>query len=210
MTHHITHIVHRFDTGGLENGIVNLINWLPGDYRHSILCLTDYSQEFAKRLKKPVEIRSLHKQEGKDLKIYLRLYKALRELRPDILHSRNLSTLEAQVVAFFAGVSGRVHGEHGWDMYDLGGTNKKYQLLRRLVKPFVHHFIALSPESQTYLLEKIRVPKRKVSQIFNGVDSTRFAASSTAPTNLDASSGLLDSGNFCFVNVGRMARVKNP
>ena len=33
----IVHVVFRFDTGGLENGIVNLINHMPaGAYRHAI------------------------------------------------------------------------------------------------------------------------------------------------------------------------------
>ena len=27
----IAHIVYRFDTGGLENGVVNLVNRLPAD-----------------------------------------------------------------------------------------------------------------------------------------------------------------------------------
>jgi hypothetical protein len=34
MTAHIVHIVHRFDTGGMENGMVNLFNTLsPERYR---------------------------------------------------------------------------------------------------------------------------------------------------------------------------------
>ena len=34
----IMHIVYRFDTGGLENGVVNLINHLPvGKFRHLVV-----------------------------------------------------------------------------------------------------------------------------------------------------------------------------
>ena len=33
----IAHVVYRFDVGGLENGIVNLINHLPGEaYRQYV------------------------------------------------------------------------------------------------------------------------------------------------------------------------------
>ena len=36
------HVVYRFDTGGLENGVVNLINHMPaGAYRHAVLALTE-------------------------------------------------------------------------------------------------------------------------------------------------------------------------
>ena len=31
----VAHVLHRFDTGGLENGVVNLINRLPAErFRH--------------------------------------------------------------------------------------------------------------------------------------------------------------------------------
>ena len=39
----VLHVVYRFDTGGLENGVVNLINHMPaGAYRHAVLALTEY------------------------------------------------------------------------------------------------------------------------------------------------------------------------
>ena len=38
---HIVHIVHRLDTGGMENGLVNLVNRLPAQrFRHTIVSLT--------------------------------------------------------------------------------------------------------------------------------------------------------------------------
>ena len=33
----VLHVMYRFDTGGLENGVVNLINHVPtGAYRHTV------------------------------------------------------------------------------------------------------------------------------------------------------------------------------
>ena len=38
----IAHIIHRLGIGGLENGLVNLVNGLPEErYRHAIVCLTE-------------------------------------------------------------------------------------------------------------------------------------------------------------------------
>ena len=38
----VAHVMHRFDTGGLENGVVNLINHMPANsYRHAVIALTD-------------------------------------------------------------------------------------------------------------------------------------------------------------------------
>ena len=46
----VVHVVYRFDTGGLENGVVNLINHLPADrFRHVVICMTDHTG-FAARI----------------------------------------------------------------------------------------------------------------------------------------------------------------
>ena len=38
----VAHVVHRFDVGGLENGVANLIDRLPaGEYRHAVVALTE-------------------------------------------------------------------------------------------------------------------------------------------------------------------------
>ena len=49
---HVTHIIYRLAVGGLENGLVNLINNLPANrIRHSIICLTDYT-DFRLRIRR--------------------------------------------------------------------------------------------------------------------------------------------------------------
>ena len=46
----IVHVVHSLGTGGLENGLVHLINLTPDNtYRHAIVCLTK-TGKFAKRI----------------------------------------------------------------------------------------------------------------------------------------------------------------
>jgi len=171
----IAHVVHRLDYGGLENGVVNLINALPSDaFRHAVVCLTDYT-DFRERIRVPnVPCLPLHKREGKDVDLYRRLWGTFRRLRPDIVHTRNLATLEAQVPAFLAGVPGRVHGEHGWDMGDLDGRSRKPALIRRAVRPLVNEYVALSRHIAAYLEERIGIEPERISQIYNGVDAKRF------------------------------------
>lgn len=133
----VAHIIHRLDVGGLENGLVNIINRTPPErYRHAIICMIDYNPAFRARIRREgVECHALHKREGKDLGVYFRLRRLLSELRPDIVHTRNLSALEAQLPAWLAGVRCRVHGEHGRDVHDIDGRNRKYNLLRRALRP---------------------------------------------------------------------------
>jgi sugar transferase (PEP-CTERM/EpsH1 system associated) len=204
----IVHVVNALRMGGLENGLVNLINRIPEDqFRHAIICLTDYD-DFAERINRvDVEIIALHKRPGKDPIWYWRMWRALRRLQPNIVHTRNLATIETQFLAFLAGVSGRVHGEHGWDMYDLGGSNSKYLLLRKLLKPFIHMFIPLSIEIHEYLANRVGVESRRITRICNGVDTSVFCPPEEGSERPEELAGNKD---IVIGYVGRMEHVKDP
>jgi sugar transferase (PEP-CTERM/EpsH1 system associated) len=171
----VVHVVYRFDTGGLENGVVNLINHLPDEaYRHAVVSLTEVT-EFARRIRRTdVRCIALHKRPGHTWWLYPTLLRLFRELRPSIVHTRNLAALEVQPVAWLAGVPWRIHGEHGRDVGDLDGASIRYQRMRRLYRPFVHRYVALSGELRQYLLDKVHVSPERVTQIYNGVDTDRF------------------------------------
>ena len=48
----VVHVIHALGTGGLENGLVNMINHMPAErYRHAIVCMTHCS-EFSKRIRR--------------------------------------------------------------------------------------------------------------------------------------------------------------
>ena len=171
----VAHIIYRLAVGGLENGLVNLINRMPRDrYRHVIICADDFT-DFRNRITRDdVEVYALKKKPGNDFNAQYRLWKLLRQLKPDIVHTRNLGTIEYVIPAFLAGVKYRVHGEHGRDATDIDGSNKKFRLLRLFYGRFLHRFIALSRDLETYLLSSVGISNRKVVQLYNGVDITRF------------------------------------
>jgi sugar transferase (PEP-CTERM/EpsH1 system associated) len=205
----IVHLIHQLGVGGLENGLINLINHMPPQrYRHAIVCLKD-STTFSERITTPgVEIISLDKREGKDWRHYLRLYRTLRRLRPQLIHTRNLASLEGQLLAAAAGIKLRVHGEHGRDMDDLHGKNRKYQLLRRLLQPLIGHFVAVSHDLESWLVERIGIHPRRITRIGNGVDSLRFHPRLGPPASCGPP-GFLCEGAFVIGSVGRMAQVKD-
>lgn len=118
----VMHVVYRFDTGGLENGIVNLINHMPPQaYRHMVVALTEVT-DFSRRLRVPdVQCVALHKPPGHGAKVYPAFWRLLRQHRPAVVHTRNLAALEMQAVAWAARVPARIHGEHGRDVDDLDG-----------------------------------------------------------------------------------------
>lgn len=203
----VAHVIFRLQTGGLENGLVNLINHSTEQYRHIIICLQDYSIEFAQRIQQPdLAIHALHKQEGKDFSIYFRLWRLLRSIQPNIVHTRNLAALEMQGPAALAGVRIRIHGEHGWDIHDPEGKNWRYRWLRRLHRPLIHQYIALSQPIVNYLHENIGVSPPRVRHIYNGVDTGRFFP------NRDRSilpAGFVNEESLVIGTVGRLEIIKD-
>lgn len=204
----IAHVIYRFDTGGLENGIVNLINHMPQDtYRHAVIALTEIT-DFKKRiLRSDVEYIALNKSPGHVLWIFPKLYRLFRKLRPAIVHTRNLATLEATVPAWAARVPVCIHGEHGRDVGDFDGKNKKHQWIRRLYSPFVKHYIALSKDLSHYLTHPVGIEKNRVTQIYNGVDSARFRPALQRHKIFD--SPFNETGLWIVGTVGRMQTVKD-
>lgn len=203
----VVHVLHRFDVGGLENGVANLIDRLTG-FRHAILALTEIT-DFKRRIRRDdVGYYALSKRPGHLYRYYPWLYRFFRSLSPVIVHSRNLAALEVVVPAWLAGVPIRIHGEHGRDIGDLAGDNHLYRWLRRLYDPFVTHWITLSQDLEHYLSRRVRIATAKISRICNGVDAQRFHPR-PQPFAVPAGCPFIPGRHWLVGTVGRMQAVKN-
>jgi len=172
----IVHLIHRLDFGGLESLLVERINRMPVDrYRHAIVCLTEFEPAFAKKITRPdVAIHALHKRPGLSLGTHVALWRLLRQLQPAVLHSYNLSAIEYAPVALAVGVPVRVNGAHGRDADDPEGTNRKHNLLRRLMVPFYDCCYANSGAMEAWNRSVVGVPAHKSRMLANGIDAERF------------------------------------
>ncbi len=189
--------------------MVNLFNTLsPQRYRHTVVALTDYSDFRHRITAQAVAFHALHRAPGHGVGWMGRLWKLLRQLQPDLVHTRNLAALEAQLVAAAAGIRATVHGEHGRDVFDLHGQNWKYNVLRRAMRPLVSNYIAVSRDLETWLRVAVRVPSRKLHQIYNGVDSAKFHPCEGA-RHAGLPAGFADPDAVVFGAVGRMVEVKD-
>ena len=192
----VVHLIYRLDFGGLETLLVDCINRMPAHYRHAVVCLSGYTA-FANKITRPgVQLFDLNKAPGLGLGAHARLFKLLRQLRPDVLHTYNLSSIEYSFTAAMAGVPVRIHAEHGRDVSDPQGLNPKHNLLRRLMVPFVDRYIPVSLDLQAWLRDVVRIPAAKIQLINNGVDTEHF---SPAPP----------PAQFVVGTVGRVQDVKH-
>jgi sugar transferase (PEP-CTERM/EpsH1 system associated) len=205
----VAHVMHRFDIGGLENGVVNLINRIaPDRYRHAVIALTEVT-DFKHRVQRDdVQFVALRKPPGQGLWQASRMVRILRDLQPAIVHTRNLAALEMMLPAAWARVPVRIHGEHGWDTSDPDGASRKYRLIRRIYRPFVHHYIALSRHLERYLVDHVGIPSGRIAQVYNGVDTVRFQAAVAGRMSI-VGSPFTQSEAWVVGTVGRLQAIKD-
>ena len=196
----VVHLLYRFDCGGLQTVLTECIKHMPpGRYRHAVVCLTDYT-EFADDIRTAgVALYGLHKPPGQGLGTHVKLWKLLRRLRPAIVHTYNIGTIEYNLTALLAGVPVRIHAEHGRDSVEIDGRHRKYNVLRRLVSPLIDAFVPVSDDLVDWLRLVVKVPPRKIHMIPNGVDTLRYAPTQDAAR----------PQRICIGTVGRADRIKN-
>jgi sugar transferase (PEP-CTERM/EpsH1 system associated) len=201
-------VIYRLDFGGLENGLVNLINYLPAErFRHAVICIT-HATDFRLRIERSdVEIIELGKRDGKDLATYGRMWRAIRALQPDIVHTRNLPALDMLAPTALAGVRRFVHSEHGLDVIELDSYKARYLWLRRISQFLVRRYITVSRDLETWLNREALIAKEKIAVIYNGVDTMRFHPGDPPPNFLPLGFAPLDA--FVIGTVGRLEAVKD-
>ena len=206
----IAHVVYRFGVGGLENGLVNLINGLPPSrWRHAVIALTEVAPEMRTRVSRAdVNYIALDKRPGHLYPLYPRLIRLFREMRPSIVHTRNLAALESVVPARLARVAAVVHGEHGRDANDIDGRNVGNLWTRRLFSPFVSRYVALSAELEGYLAARVGIASGRIMRIINGVDTGNFAPRGRERPAIDGCP-FADPRHFVVGTVGRLDAVKD-
>lgn len=217
----VAHLVSRLDTAAAS--LLDLLDHAPaGSYRHAVVCLGGHSAAHAALRERGVEVVDLARRGGAGF--YLALYRALRALAPDLVHTRSLGNLDAQLVAALAGVRLRVHGEYGRQAaHDPGAgfapktrgaggwkaaRRLRTQLLRRALCPLVRHYIAASAEQERWLIERVGAAPSRVTQIPAGVDSLAFHPR-LGPHVAVGPAGFMHDEVFVIGSVGRMDEAGN-
>jgi len=93
-------------------------------------------------------------------------------------------------------------------MGDLDGTSRKYQRVRRLYRPFVGHYVALSKDLEQYLGRDVGVDSARIAQIYNGVDTARFSPAANGRAPIDGCP-FTDEDLWLVGTVGRLQQVKD-
>jgi sugar transferase (PEP-CTERM/EpsH1 system associated) len=184
--------------GGLENGVVNVVNGLDaGQFRSSVCCLQS-AGEFAARINGTAEVVEMGLRPGNDWLMPLRLAKLLRSLRVDILHTRNAEPFfYGMAAAWLAGVPVVIHSEHG---RTFPGKPLRARVQRYLLSGVSAAF-CVSERLKQDLVRELRVEPATFEVIRNGVDTEKFHA----PAGERGTS----AAHVMIGSVGRLAAIKN-
>lgn len=205
----IVHVLYRLDTGGMEHMLVTLINQTCQRYRHAVVCLEGYGALRNRIESADVVCVALGKRSGKDWRCYFRLWRILRDLGPDLVHTYNIGAVDVAPVARLAGVRHVVHAERGRDAADPRGESRKYRLLRRGLLLFIDRYLAVSRNLQDWLTEKVGIPSSRVACIPNGVDVTAFAGAAHERRPRRLLGAFAPPGTVLIGTVGRLDAVKD-
>ena len=203
----ILHILDSLKVGGLENGVINLINKLDRrKFMHTICCIRTAGPMATRLERQDVKIVSMNNI-AQDYAMPFRLMRVLKHIKPDIVHTRNWGTVDGIIAAKMIGIKRIIHGEHGREFVDQCGSNFKRNLIRKFLLRRTCCVVAVSEELKNWLIESIGIPEKRVVKIINGVDTEKFSPpinKSQAKRRLGISSDFLVVGT-----VGRLDPVKN-
>jgi len=194
--------------GGLENGVVNLINRLDWQrYDHVVCCITRSGRSAGRLRRDDVHIIELGKPQGNDWYLPLRLASLFRKLSPHIVHTRNWGTIDGIIGARIGRVPVVIHGEHGYSMAEVDGNNHKRTIVRWALSPFVDRFVTVSKSLQDWLQNTVGIDEHKITTICNGVDLARFD-NVCSKQAVRAAYGFRQD-EFLIGTVGRLDPIKN-
>ena len=205
----IVHVVYRLDTGGMERVVVSLVNATQDRYRHAVISLTGFGALRHEIEDAVVACLSLEKKPGKDWWCYFRFWRALRTLKPDLVQTYNIGTLDLAPIVRLAGVHRLIHAEHGRDATDPEGDSPRYQWLRRWMAPLIRRYVVVSHDLQIWLTDRVGIRPSKITCIANGIDLAKFSRARIGFEPRKRLGDFAPPGTVLVANVARLDKVKD-
>jgi sugar transferase (PEP-CTERM/EpsH1 system associated) len=205
----VGHVIYAFQDGGMERGLLNLINYGDRDrFQHIILCLTE-AGAFAKLLASPsCTVIELHKKEGNDWRLPWRIAQVARQHMIDILHARGWPAMVETIIGgWLAGVSATMYTFHGKTFNELQGVNFQRRWVQRIMIRSFNRVMTLNGSMRADLSAECLLPEAFIQIIANGVDLDIFCPQQKRQS-LRAGFNL-PKDRLIVGNVARLDPVKN-
>jgi L-malate glycosyltransferase len=196
------HVMFSLQPGGMEHGVVKLVNGLDPSQIQSSICSTTPDGALKPQVNGHVPVIELHRRPGNDPSLVWHLYRVFRTHRPDIVHTHAWGTLcEGLIAARLARVPVVIHGEHGTLQL------KPYQTqVQRWSWNRVDQVLSVSSRLAERIAATTDFPLERIHVIRNGVDLSRFGSVTRSDARQEL--GIADS-SLVIGTAGRLVGVKD-
>ena len=162
-------ITHDLALGGLQQVVIAICRTINRDlFDVAVLCLREKG-EFSGEIEKlgiPVFLLP-QKPSGVDYFAFFKVARLLRKQHIDIVHTHNTQPMIDGVIgSLLAGVRTIIHTDHARSFPD----KKKYMFAEWFLSHFVYRVVGVSEHTAQNLHHYEKIPLRKISVIYNGID----------------------------------------
>lgn len=205
----IMHVVDSLGKGGLETGLVNLIERLdPERFEHVVYAIRRLGSNADRLRNHRVRVMCLGKKDT-DFPVQVGpLARAIREIGPDIVHCRNWAAVEAVMAGKWVRSCAVVHSEHGLDSNANAKEPWRRICFRRLAFELADRVVSVSYQLRELHARRTGFAAHKIAVIHNGVDSRTFYPDPEARHWVRQELGL-SPDEFCIGSVGNLFPVKD-
>ena len=199
---HVMHVVFSLQPGGMEHGVVKLVNRLDPTRVRSAICCTTPGGALKALVNPSVRVHELNRRRGNDPWLVRDLYRLFRRERPHIVHTHAWGTMvEGLVAARLARVPAVVHGEHGTLQ-----LKPRQRHVQRWGWRGADQVLSVSSRLAERLAHDVGFPLERVKTLRNGVDLARFDRIDRGKAR--RALGVTDD-RLVLVTVGRLVQVKD-
>ncbi len=208
MTIRIMHVVTALGKGGLENGLVNLIERLdPGTFEHVVCTVRGLGPNADRLPRERTQVIELGEKAANSRFQTAALVRAIRRFRPDVVHSRNWGGIEGVIAGRLAHAA-VVHSEHGLEADAETKEPMRRTWFRRLTYELADRVLSVSFQLRDLHAQRTGFPAHRIAVIHNGVDRARFFPDADSRARIRKELGIGES-EFCIGCVANLLPVKD-
>jgi glycosyltransferase involved in cell wall biosynthesis len=168
----VCHIVNSLDTGGMENGVINLCNMIDREQFKPIICCLKNRGTMADRVKANVEMHEMEFHDGFRIMDMIRLARKIAKLSPHIVHTHGWGggSFYGVISAKLACVPAIINGEHGAFFL------KHHQIVaQRVLDRLLSKHLSVSENLKMKIKDNLGIAEERIIVIQNGVDIDLFS-----------------------------------
>lgn len=201
----ILHIMQSLEPGGLENGVINLVNSMDcNKFQVHIYCVKELGA-FISRINNPQTKVIAGKFSGNLWAVCRDIRKVCLKLNIDVVHTHGWGTFLVGVIgAKLARVKKVINGEHGV-LYD---ETFKRRIIQRILFNWVDLNLTVCNDLKNEIVKRFNVSPSCFFSIINGVDTKQFFKDELIGLKKREELNI-DSDEFVVGTVGRLDPVKN-